>query len=351
MADKLRIGKQGEIEDMKRYLTAISALFIVSLFSIAGAAQTAGDVGPGEIIADGQRVSSLQEAFNVVQPGGVIHIGPGTYTQGGILKRKKDGVSIYGSFGTVFDGAVVGRKGTFVIQSNDTTIEDIECRNVEVEHKNGACLRFEGTNITLRRVNFSNSENGILAGGKSGNILIEDSIFEGNGKAGRAHGMYINGGHLIIRRSKILSSKDQGHGIKSRAERTIIEDSIIASLQGDDSRLIDVPNGGLVAIRRCLLVEGPATVNWQLLSYGVEGMRHENNAMRVEGNVIVTDREGGSELILVSDDAPRPIFQQNMVVGRITYDWDNSNYFFDDRSELNLPPAPELPKWNPAGDK
>jgi len=351
MADKLRIGKQGEKEDMKRYLTAISALFLTSFLGLAAVAQSAGNVGPGQIRADGQLVSNIQEAFDVVQSGGVIHIGPGTYKQGGTLKRDKNGVSIYGSYGTVFDGAVVSSKGTFVIQGNDTTIEDVECQNVEVRDKNGACLRFEGTNITLRRVNFSNSENGILTSGKSGTILIEDSVFEGNGKAGRAHGMYINAGHLIIRRSKILSSKDEGHGIKSRAERTIIEDSIIASLQGNDSRLVDVPNGGLVAIRRCLLVEGPATVNWQLLSYGVEGMRHDNNAMRVEGNVIVTDREGGSELILVSEDAPRPIIQQNMVVGRITYDWDNSNYFFDDRSELNFPPAPELPKWNPAGDK
>lgn len=305
--------------------------------------------GEGEIVVNGRIVASLQKAFNDVTPGGIIRIGPGVYKEGGRLPRGKNGVSIYGTYGTVFDGVAVGGKGAFVIQSNDVTMEDIECRNIAVNDKNGACLRFEGTNITLRRVTFKDSENGILAGRQSGNILIEDSLFEGNGKAGRAHGMYINGGRLTIRRSKILSSVDEGHEIKSRAERTIIEDSIIASLNGNDSRLIDIPNGGLVAIRRCLLVEGPATVNWQLLSFGVEGLRYENNVMRVESNVIITDREGGSELIMVADGLAKPIIQKNMVVGRITYDWDSSNYFFNDRSELNLPPAPELPKWDPAG--
>jgi len=302
------------------------------------------DPGEGQIVVVGRIVANLQQAFNLVPVGGTIRIGPGTYKMAGKLKGK-DGVSIFGSPGTIFDGVAAEGKATFVLASNDITMEDIICRNVKVKDRNGACVRMEGTNLTLRRVTFENSENGLLSNKGAGNILIEDSIFRANGAAGRAHGMYVNGGLLTVRRTQVLSSKDQGHGIKSRAERTIIEDSVIASLEGDDSRLIDLPNGGVVAIRNSLLVEGARTANWQLLSYGVEGNLLSNNLFRMENNLIITDREGGSELILVGEGLTGLIIEKNLVVGRVTYDWADNNYFFENRAELNLPPAGELPEW------
>ncbi len=309
------------------------------------------DPGKGEILVMGRTMASLQQAFNMVPTGGTIRIGPGTYKMAGKLKNR-NGVSIYGSVGTVFDGVATDGKATFVIASNDITIEDITCRNVKVPDRNGACVRFEGTNLTLRRVTFENSENGLLANKQSGEILIEDSIFRGNGAAGRAHGMYINGGRLTVRRTQVLGSKDEGHGIKSRAELTIIEDSVIASMEGNDSRLIDISDGGMVSIRNNLLVEGAKTANWQLLSYGVESVRYSQNLFRMENNLIITDRPGGSELILIGKGLkPKVRIEKNLIVGRINYDWPESNIFFEDRKELNLPPPGKLPEWDSLGKK
>lgn len=305
----------------------------------------------GEIWVSGEIVSSLQEAFDKVAEGGVIKIGPGTYKKGAVLKEKnkikKDGVHIIGMAGTVFDNAAVAGKGAFVIAANDITIENITCRNIEVRDRNGACVRFEGTNLTLRNVTFTDSDNGVLTGSKTGKMLIEDSVFERNGRAGRAHAIYVNSGHLTIRRSKFLSSKDEGHEIKSRAERTIIENCIIASLEGNDSRLIDIASGGVAVIRNSLLVEGPNTANWQLFSFGVEKLKYDTNMFRLENNVIVTDREGGSELIMVGDTMPAPIIRNNIVVGDFKgYDWPINNFFYESRAELNWPPAPTLPEWD-----
>jgi len=329
-------------------------IFVAAIFSVLSVAMTFDAHGQetlaeGQISVGGRIVTTLEQAFNAVEQGGTIRIGPGTYKMAGILKNKH-GVSIYGSLGTVFDGVAAGGKATFVLASNDITMEDITCRNVKVRDKNGACIRFEGTNLILRRVQFENSENGLLANKNSGNILIEDSIFDGNGAGGRSHGMYVNGGRLTVRRTKVINTKGEGHGIKSRAEQTIIEDSIIASLNGKDSRLIDIPNGGIAAIRRNLLVEGPNTANWQLLSFGVEKNKHESHFLKLEDNVIITDRDGGSDLILVGDGMPTPTVRKNVVVGNIRYDWPASNFFFDNRSELGLPPAPELPAWDPSED-
>lgn len=308
---------------------------------------TPAQLGEGEIWVNGRIFTSLQEAFDFVSVAGIIRIGPGIYKKGGVLK-KKDRVHISGSDGTIFDNAAVAGKGAFVINSNDVTIENITCRNTVVKDKNGACVRFEGTNLTLRHVIFTDSENGLLAGNKSEKILIEDSVFERNGKIGRAHAIYVNAGHLTIKRSKFLSSKDEGHAIKSRAERTFIENSIVASLEGNDSRLIDIPNGGIAVIRNCLLVEGPNTVNWQLFSFGVEKKHpYDVNIFRLENNVIMTDREGGSELIMVDEAMPQPVIKNNIVVGDfMNYDWPINNFFYESREELNWPEAPTLPEWD-----
>ena len=338
-----------------RVFSVILAAIMLVVTAIPGSAQSSSSSGRIEV--DGVIVPTLQDAFDIVKPGGSIFIGPGTYKMAGILK-KKHGVSITGTLpssrheGTIFDGVAAGGKAAFVLASNDILLEDITCRNIKVRDRNGACVRFEGKNLTLRNVRFENSENGILgSAGDTGLILIEDSVFIGNGANGRSHGMYINGGELIVRRTQVLGSKDEGHGIKSRALRTTIEDSVIASLEGNDSRLIDIPNGGLVAIRNSLLVEGAKSVNFQLLSFGVEGNLKEKNSFVMENNIIITDREGGSQLILVHKSAPAPIFRSNIVVGYLRYEWPATNYLFDTRAEINFPPAPDLPEWAPLKKK
>ncbi|WP_262693863.1 right-handed parallel beta-helix repeat-containing protein [Kordiimonas aquimaris] len=297
------------------------------------------------IYADGVLMATLQDAFDAVKPGGTIRIEPGIYKEGGELKKGHDGVLIIGAPGVVFDGVAVKGKAAFVIQSDNVTIESIACKNIRVRSKNGACVRMESANLTLKDVDFSHSENGILTWNKVNKLLIEDSIFEYNGKGGQAHGMYITGGkQLIVRRSRILNSKNNGHGIKSRAEITLVENTVVASLEGDDSYLIDAPDGGEVIVRNSLLVEGANTVNWHLLTFGPESRKYPENSFKLEKNVIISDREGGSTLFNIGEGMPTPQARGNVVVGRITYDWSDNNFFFDERADLNWPAAPALPE-------
>ncbi|MBO6506450.1 MAG: hypothetical protein JJ850_00035 [Kordiimonadaceae bacterium] len=299
----------------------------------------------GAIYADGVLQPDLQTAFDRVNPGGIIRLEPGMYHEGATLKKGKDGVLIIGAPGVIFDGASVGGKATFVIQSDGITIDSIECKNVAVRSRNGACVRLESGDLTLRKVNFSHNENGILTWDRANKILIEDSIFEGNGKAGRAHGVYVSGAQqVIVRRTRIIGSHDHGHGLKIRAKYILVENSVVASLEGNDSYLIDIPNGGRAIVRNSLLVEGANTENWFILSFGVEGTRFEKNSLRLEKNIIVSDREGGSKFINLLEGLAGPELAGNVIVGDIEYDWSGSNYFFDSRGDLNWPDAPELPK-------
>lgn len=315
-------------------------IFTLFVFFVGAAAVHA---QRGDIYADGVLMPSLQKAFDEVKPGGIVRLEPGTYTKGAILKRGHDGVLITGSAGVVFDGGTVGGKAAFVIQSDNITMEYIKCINMKVGSANGACIRHESGNLTLRNVNFSHNENGILTWGKSNKILIEDSVFEGNGRAGRSHGMYITSKQLIVRRTRVIGSKDEGHGIKSRAQNTLIEHSVIASLEGNDSYLIDIPNGGNAVLRNNLLVEGANTANWYILAYGMEKQDYPLNNLRLEKNVIITDREGGSKFLNLHAEMPAPVLRGNVIVGDIDFDWTGNNFFFDKRSDLKWPAAPALP--------
>lgn len=315
------------------------ALIIASVLTMPGTARG--------IFLDGKEMINLQEAFDNVTNGGIIRIEPGTYREGGTLKRGLKNVLITGSPGVIFDGVAVAGKAAFVIQADDVTMESIECRNIAVPSRNGACIRHEGGNLTIRNMIFRDNENGILTWDKTNILTVEDSLFERNGKGGQAHGMYISAKQLIVRRTRVLNSKDQGHGIKSRSEYTLIEDSVVASLNGDDSYLIDIPNGGQAVIRNCLLVEGANTVNTNMFTFGVEGIRHKENKMLMEKNIIISDREAGSYFIVLAEDVPPPEMQRNFIVGPINYDdWPDGNFFFEDRAELKFPPAPELPPVN-----
>ena len=68
------------------------------------------------------------------------------------------------------------KKNTLVVMGNSVLIEGLECSGIHVPSGNGACLRLEGKDITIRKVFFHDSEEGILGG--RGLTVIEDSRFE-----------------------------------------------------------------------------------------------------------------------------------------------------------------------------
>ena len=99
-------------------------------------------------------------------------------------------------------------------------METVTFSRARVPDQNGAGIRAEGKNLTVRNSRFYDNENGILAGTVEGStILIEGSVFERNGKcaANCAHGVYVN----QIARLKVVNSifraQRVGHHVKSGA--------------------------------------------------------------------------------------------------------------------------------------
>ncbi len=304
--------------------------------------------------SDCQEFRQVSQAFRAAKDGATITIGGATFYEAAVLKANN--VTIRGTEGTHLLETAAEGKATFVIKGSNTTIENIQCSGIAVSDGNGACIRLEGENLTLRNVYFHDSQQGLLTRSKGGGtILIEDSRFERLGgacgiKCGRAHGVYIGRAtELTVRNSVFLSPKDEGHAIKSRAAKTTIENNVIASLEGKDSRLIDLPNGGTVIIRNNVLQEGSNSSNPDIIGIGLElaykGIEgHSVNSSLIKGNTVVIEPARRPSSFVHSRDVPDPQVTGNTIIGGRKPG--SQNTWFENREAAGLGPYPELPQLN-----
>ena len=288
---------------------------------------------------------SIGAAFKAAEDGATVRILPGRYQEAAILHA--NGVTVQADGAHIYDAAAQG-KAALVIKGNDTVVEGLECSNVTVSSGNGACIRLEGRNLTLRRVFSHHNQMGMLASSGTGLVRVEDSRFEDNGIPGGAlgHNLYIESEELEFIRSKSLRARNEGHELKSRAGRTLIEDSVLASLDAEDSRVIDIPNGGEVTIQNNVIQQGPNTSNSDVIGIGLErgrdnGTDHTENEVVVRGNTILLDRNLPLDVLNVRD-VEDLVFSGNKVVGGSPLGQGDNTWFFDRRA-AGFPDYPALP--------
>lgn len=274
----------------------------------------------------------IADAVNAAHSGDTVLIHPGIYSEAAVITV--DHLKVKGVPGAEMRGVVAEGKAALVIKGDSVLIEGLECSGISLSSGNGACLRLEGKDTTINKVYFHDSDEGILGG--HGSVVIKNSRFERLGARGQAHGVYVTGDELSIRCSKFLSSKGQGHEIKTRTAKTVIEDNTIASLNGHDSRLIDIANGGEVVIRRNLLEMGPNSVNSEIVGIGYEGTGFPKNSVLIEHNLVIIDRKSNQLFGGPVDMAIR----DNTIVGGHTIE---GNQWYPSRSAAKIAPYPALP--------
>lgn len=303
--------------------------------------QTGGSL-PAQTLAIGTATfTSLDAAVKALQSGNVLEIGPGVYRTPLVIVP--DQVTVVGRGRVTFDGPNAEGKAAIVIKGNNTRIVNIECMNIRVPSENGACVRMEGRNLDLEHVYFHDSEEGLLTTDQPGILNIRDSRFELLGMNGFAHGVYTGGGELNVTDSLFLASVSQGHEIKSRSAVTRIAHCVLASLDAQDSRLLDLPNGGLVTIQDSVLEKGPASVNGTAIGYGLEAMNFDNNYLILKNNVIIMERAGMNRLVQIKEHSIAPVIVKNLIVSDEDTDYGDANRQFGSRRKAGLAPYPFVP--------
>ncbi|WP_343817340.1 hypothetical protein [Colwellia asteriadis] len=294
---------------------------------------------------NGTEYSDLTSAVSALQHGDELLIAPGTYHTPLVIT--KHDITITGLGHVIFQKGIAQGKGFILSKGNNLTVNNIECHSISNRDGNGACIRQEGVNLTLKHIFFHGSQEGVLETAKqAGFIKIYQSRFERLGYNGQAHGIYSNKASVYIEESVFVATKSQGHAIKVRGESLVVNASVIASLSADDSRLIDMPNGGELMVKNSLLAQGPNSVNGQVIGYGLEGISHLRNSILMTDNVVYLERLGVNYLLALPKESQAIELTQNknIVIGKDSSSYvSDSNTYFNDRSELGLPAFPSLP--------
>jgi hypothetical protein len=246
------------------------------------------------------------EAAAVAVDGNVIEIDAGVY-QDDVVVWRRNNITLRGVGGLAHmqstqvipfgSGDSQNGKGIWVIRGSNVTVENIEFSGARVPDGNGAGIRAEGTNLTVRGSYFHDNENGILGG--LGMVLIEFSEFANNGFGdGQTHNLYIDSTAVtkLVFQFNYSHHAKIGHNLKSRAaENHILYNRIMDEATGTASYEIDLPNGGLSYVIGNLLQKGVNADNSTLVNYGSEGLPSgRTHSLYVINNTMVNDLGSGT---------------------------------------------------------
>jgi hypothetical protein len=275
----------------KAFKPALAAIGVIAAIS-ATALWAQGARAPYTVIESGRSFAALQEAVNAIGEGtGTIRIEPGTYRDCAVQAAGDVGFVAQVPGQTVFDGAACEGKATIVARGRSTRVEGLIFQNITVHDANGAGIRLERGNLTVRQSWFRDSEQGILsADDPTAAVLIEKSTFSRLGRCDRglscAHSVYFGDyGSVTIRRSRFEAGRG-GHYVKSRAGRIEVTESSFDDTAGSTTNyMIDVPAGATGRISDNIFVQGRDKENHSaFIAVAAEGKMHSSAGLAISGN-------------------------------------------------------------------
>ena len=273
-------------------------------------------VGPGNVYA------TPCSAFSAAVDADVVEIdAAGTYV-GDVCGIYANNLTIRGVSGRPkidAGGQSAMGKGTWVVIGAGTTIENVEMFGAKVADQNGAAIRLDGRDLTLRGSYLHHNENGILTNNDGvSNLVIENNEFAANGYGtGYTHNLYV--GHIssLLFRGNYSHDANVGHNLKSRAEiNTIIANRFSSTEGGQPSYEIDLPNAGTAYVIGNVIQQPAVNQNPGMLTFGVEGASNANQDLYVVNNTFINDDSSRGTFVFVGSSVSTPVLlQNNLFVG------------------------------------
>jgi hypothetical protein len=297
---------------------------LASLLVAAPAAAATLTVGTGKMYA------TPCAAIAKANAGDTIQVDAGTYN-GDTCAWSTDNLTVTAVGGRAkidLTGVTpIGEKGIFTISAPNATIEHFELSGAAIAStsgNNGAGIRHQGLNLTVRDCYFHDNQDGILGAPMTdgqGEVLIEYSEFDHNGAGdGFSHNMYINHYAKFTLHGSWSHRALVGHLVKTRADENYLLYNRITDEDGTASYEIDVPNGGKTYILGNLIQQGTSTQNPTIISYEEEGTSPTNSVLElfIVNNSIVNDLGKGT-FVNVGQDVTTPVLlENNIFVGQGT---------------------------------
>ncbi|MEG3085908.1 right-handed parallel beta-helix repeat-containing protein [Sphingomonas sp. PB4P5] len=270
---------------------SIRSLTLVALaLSAPASAQQAR--APFVIAETGQGYDTVDAAVNAVRMGtATILIAPGVYRQCTVQEGGRITFKAVQPGTVIFDSVTCEDKAAFVLRGLEATVDGLVFRGMRVPDGNGAGIRTELGNLTVRNSTFLDSEEGILGGEPAAQkIVIDHSTFSGLGRCREtsecSHSLYLaNKGSVTVTNSRFERGRG-GHYVKLRAPHVSITDNSFDDTAGTRTNyMIDLSEGATGLIARNTMVQGRAKENWTgLIVVAAEARTYASTGLRIENN-------------------------------------------------------------------
>lgn len=247
---------------------------------------------PFTVAETGRGYASLQGAVDAIGGGeGTVVFAPGTYNECAVQRAGRITYRASQPGKSALSGVACEGKGALVLGGDSATVIGLVFSDIAVTDRNGAGIRLESGELAVTQSWFRDSEQGILtAHDPDIRLRIDKSTFtrlgtcEGDG--GCAHSIYTGEiGETAVTRSRFEAGTG-GHYVKSRAARTIVEDSSFDDANGRGTNyMIDLPNGGNGRIVRNWFVQGRDKENWSaFITVGAEQANYSSDGLVIADN-------------------------------------------------------------------
>ena len=247
---------------------------------------------PFTVAETGRGYASLQGAVDAIGGGeGTVVFAPGTYNECAVQRAGRITYRASQPGKSALSGVACEGKGALVLGGDSATVIGLVFSHIAVPDRNGAGIRLESGELAVTQSWFRDSEQGILtAHDPDIRLRIDKSTFtrlgtcEGDG--GCAHSIYTGEiGETAVTRSRFEAGTG-GHYVKSRAARTIVEDSSFDDANGRGTNyMIDLPNGGNGRIVRNWFVQGRDKENWSaFIAVGAEQANYSSDGLVIADN-------------------------------------------------------------------
>jgi hypothetical protein len=313
---------------MQAIRTSVTRLSLAASALVIGAAIAAPASAATRSVGAGKTYATPCKAFAAATAGDLIEIQAGTYT-GDVCTISQSNLTIRGVNGRpkiAAGGKSAGGKAIWVVGGANITIDNVEMYGAAVADKNGAALRLEGTNFTLRNSFLHDNENGILSGvNTASTITIENNEFGHNGRGdGYTHNVYIGKAGKLTFRYNFSHDANVGHNLKTRALYNTIAYNRFSSLRagetgstaaGKPSYEVNVPNGGTTFIIGNVIMQPTAGNNPAMVSYGEEGTSGYATDLYVVNNTFINDDASRGYFVTVRNAATAAKLINNIFSG------------------------------------
>lgn len=280
-------------------------LWVLPVFLPTSAFAATITVGPS-----GKMYTTPCAAIAKAQPGDVIEVDAASY-DGDTCAWSTDNLTVRGVGGRAkidLTGVTPNQqKGIFTISAPTATLENFELSGAAISANagnNGAGIRHQGLNLTVRNCFFHDNQDGILgsplANGQAadgqGDVLIEYSEFANNGAGdGYSHNMYINHYASFTLRYSYSHGAKVGHLVKTRSYVNFITYNRITDETGTTASYeIDIPNGGTSYVIGNLIEQSATTQNPTIVTTGEEGTSNPDQHFYFVNNTVVNDLGSGT---------------------------------------------------------